>query len=153
MVPTHDMLDTIGVCRGMPTDTQTPVDAAVVLTVEDGDRSKDREIAEHPGPPQVPPSAAVGGAKEGQDVIDDAHHDGFERRRSLRLPGNTRSLPAGAVDGNGGGDSNAECRQHVPRQLHTGRDLMGKAALRELAPQCGSYPMQVVDADHDPGDR
>jgi hypothetical protein len=43
-------------------------------TVEDQDAGEDREIAEHPRPPQVPPTRAVRGAEERQEVVDDSAH-------------------------------------------------------------------------------
>ena len=68
-----DVFHAVLVDRSMAAETQASVHVAVVLAVEENDRGEDREVAEHARPPQVPTTAAVDHAEEGQKVIDVPH--------------------------------------------------------------------------------
>src|SRR4051794_13322313 len=68
------VLDAVLVNGGVGADAQAPGHMAVVLAIEDCDGSEDRDVAEHPGPPQVPATGAVRHTEERQEVVDESDH-------------------------------------------------------------------------------
>jgi len=77
VVPAADhVLDAASVRRLVAAEPWAAVHMTDVLAVEDEHGREDREVAEHPGPPQVPAAATVRGAEEREEVVDHSAHKG-----------------------------------------------------------------------------